>query len=91
MRTTEFARTKMTALTTLAALYPPLPPQKWNPALEWQPIPYDTKPADTDDVSACKNPQSETCFWEISNIFYLTTYNSLLSIDYLQLHIKNLI
>ncbi|XP_026757466.2 venom acid phosphatase Acph-1-like [Galleria mellonella] len=50
VRTTEYARTKMTALTALAAMYPPLPAQKWNPGLEWQPIPFDTLGASVDDL-----------------------------------------
>lgn len=51
VRTTEYARTKMTALTALAALYPPPPAQRWNPMLAWQPVPYNTLPYDEDDVS----------------------------------------
>lgn len=51
MRTTSYDRTKMTALTALAALYPPPPAQQWNPALNWQPVPYDTLKFEEDDVS----------------------------------------
>lgn len=51
VRTTEFARTKMTALTLLAALYHPPPAQRWNSFLNWQPVPYNTLPRDEDDVS----------------------------------------
>lgn len=40
----------MTALVALAALYPPQPAQQWHPSLDWQPIPYDTLPAEKDDV-----------------------------------------
>lgn len=50
IRTTEYARTKMTALTALAALYPPLPAQQWNPSLDWQPIPYNTIASRVDDL-----------------------------------------
>uniref|UniRef100_A0AAU6PBP9 acid phosphatase n=1 Tax=Comana monomorpha TaxID=1555636 RepID=A0AAU6PBP9_9NEOP len=50
VRTTDYARTKMTALAALAAMYPPLPAQKWNPALNWQPIPYDTLAFEDDDL-----------------------------------------
>lgn len=39
-RTTDFDRTKMTALLVLAGLYPPSPVQKWNDDLDWMPIPY---------------------------------------------------
>ncbi|CAK1549738.1 unnamed protein product [Leptosia nina] len=42
VRTTDFARTKMTMLTALSAMYPPIPLQRWHPEFSWQPIPYDT-------------------------------------------------
>lgn len=41
----------MTVLTALSAMYPPLPAQKWNPFLSWQPIPYSTLASADDDVS----------------------------------------
>ncbi|KAJ0181701.1 hypothetical protein K1T71_002423 [Dendrolimus kikuchii] len=47
-RTTNYARTKMTVLTALAALYPPPPAQRWNPILNWQPVPYDTPSYEND-------------------------------------------
>ncbi|KAJ8726214.1 hypothetical protein PYW07_000912 [Mythimna separata] len=50
IRTTDYARTQMTALTALSALYPPPPAQKWNPNLDWQPIPYNTPPYEEDDL-----------------------------------------
>lgn len=55
VRTTDYARTKMTALTALAAMYPPPPAQQWNPMLDWQPIPYDTLAPDVDDVSGTQH------------------------------------
>ena len=51
VRTTDFARAKMTALAALAAMYPPLPEQKWHAELNWQPIPYYTKDIMNDDVN----------------------------------------
>lgn len=50
IRTTDYDRTKMTALTAMAGLYPPEPEQRWNPTLNWQPVPYNTPPRDEDDV-----------------------------------------
>ncbi|XP_026738505.1 venom acid phosphatase Acph-1-like [Trichoplusia ni] len=50
VRTTDYERTQMTALAALAGLYPPSPAQQWHPSLDWQPIPYDTPPADRDDL-----------------------------------------
>ncbi|CAK1549739.1 unnamed protein product [Leptosia nina] len=50
VQTTGYARTKMTVLTALAAIYPPMPAQKWNPNLNWQPVPYDTPSYENDDL-----------------------------------------
>ncbi|XP_034828972.1 prostatic acid phosphatase-like [Maniola hyperantus] len=50
IRTTDYARTKMTALTALAAMYPPPTAQRWNPFLNWQPVPYNTEPHEDDDL-----------------------------------------
>lgn len=51
VRTTDFTRTKMTALVVLAAMYPPTLEQNWNEDLNWQPIPYDTSKKRDDDVN----------------------------------------
>ena len=40
-RSTDFDRTKITALLVLAGLYPPAPSQKWDEHVNWLPIPYD--------------------------------------------------
>lgn len=37
---TDFDRTKMTALLVLAGLFPPSPSQQWDDELSWLPIPY---------------------------------------------------
>ncbi|CAH0726538.1 unnamed protein product, partial [Brenthis ino] len=50
VRTTDYARTKMTALVVLAAMYPPTSEQNWNEDLNWQPIPYDTINKMDDDL-----------------------------------------
>ena len=39
-RSTDSDRTKMSLQLVLAALYPPNDLQRWNPALNWQPIPF---------------------------------------------------
>ncbi|VVC87702.1 unnamed protein product [Leptidea sinapis] len=49
IQTTDYSRTKMTALTALAALFPPPPAQRWNPDLNWQPVPYDTPAYNVDN------------------------------------------
>ncbi|VVC90344.1 unnamed protein product [Leptidea sinapis] len=49
IQTTNYARTQMTVLTALAALFEPTPAQKWNPNLNWQPVPYDTPAYEDDD------------------------------------------
>ncbi|XP_045766165.1 venom acid phosphatase Acph-1-like [Maniola jurtina] len=51
VRTTDFARTKMSALAVLAALYLPHPVQKWHPDINWQPVPYSTIPYKDDDLA----------------------------------------
>lgn len=60
MRTTDFPRTKMTALVALAAMYPPPTVQRWNPNLNWQPIPYDTMHLENDDVSKTASRENIT-------------------------------
>lgn len=70
IRTTNYDRTKMTALAALAAIFPPPPAQKWNPNLDWQPVPYDTLPYDVDDVSKIRLCRQRFFFLKI------TLYNS---------------
>ncbi|XP_038207519.1 prostatic acid phosphatase-like [Zerene cesonia] len=50
IQTTDYARTKMSVLVALSSLYPPLAMQRWNPRLNWQPIPYDTPLRDDDSL-----------------------------------------
>ncbi|XP_077286082.1 venom acid phosphatase Acph-1-like [Arctopsyche grandis] len=50
VRTTDYDRTKMSALACLAGLYPPERIQQWNKGLMWQPIPYHTLPYTDDDM-----------------------------------------
>lgn len=45
---TYIDRAKMTLLAVLAALYPPDSAQKWNPTLNWQPIPIIYEKIDND-------------------------------------------
>ena len=47
---TDFDRTKMSALLTLAGLYPPGPTQKWNANVPWLPIAYKALPPKYDHV-----------------------------------------
>lgn len=50
-RSTDFDRTKMTALLVLAGIYPPPTVQKWDEDLNWMPIPYDFEKGEHDYVS----------------------------------------
>lgn len=51
---TDFDRTKMTALLVLAGMYPPVPVQQWDEVVNWIPIPYDYDKASKDTVSMLK-------------------------------------
>uniref|UniRef100_A0A1B6KL21 acid phosphatase n=1 Tax=Graphocephala atropunctata TaxID=36148 RepID=A0A1B6KL21_9HEMI len=56
VRSTDVDRTLMSAASNLAAIYPPKGSQKWNPNLDWQPIPIHTMPEHLDSVLAGKKP-----------------------------------
>lgn len=49
-------RTLMSAMTNLAALFPPEGISIWNPRLLWQPIPVHTVSLSEDRVSILGNP-----------------------------------
>uniref|UniRef100_A0A9L0IM01 acid phosphatase n=1 Tax=Equus asinus TaxID=9793 RepID=A0A9L0IM01_EQUAS len=48
IRSTDVDRTLMSAMTNLAALFPPEGVSVWNPGLPWQPIPVHTVPLSED-------------------------------------------
>ncbi|KAF4020600.1 hypothetical protein G4228_012492 [Cervus hanglu yarkandensis] len=48
VRSTDIDRTLMSAMTNLAALFPPEGISIWNPSLPWQPIPVHTVPVSED-------------------------------------------
>lgn len=48
---TDFDRTKMSALLVLAGLFPPSSSQKWDDDLSWLPIPYNFEKETQDYVS----------------------------------------
>lgn len=50
-QSTDVDRTMMSAMLTMAGLWPPGPEQQWHPDLAWQPVPIRTQPLDQDDVS----------------------------------------
>ncbi|KAI5646281.1 histidine phosphatase superfamily (branch 2) domain-containing protein [Phthorimaea operculella] len=47
IRSTDFTRCKMTALTALAAIFPPVG-ENWNEDINWTPVPYTTLPLQND-------------------------------------------
>lgn len=49
---TDYDRTKMSALLVLAGLFPPAPSQTWNDNLSWLPIPYHFERNEYDYVSS---------------------------------------
>lgn len=48
---TDWDRTKMSALLVLAGLFPPSLSERWDDELHWQPIPYNFKSSEDDHVS----------------------------------------
>ncbi|XP_043330028.1 prostatic acid phosphatase isoform X1 [Cervus elaphus] len=50
VRSTDIDRTLMSAMTNLAALFPPEGISIWNPSLPWQPIPVHTVPVSEDQL-----------------------------------------
>lgn len=56
VRSTDIDRTLMSAMTNLAALFPPDGISLWNPNLPWQPIPVHTVPLMEDRVSILRKP-----------------------------------
>lgn len=52
MQSTDYDRTKMSAMLVLAGLFPPISLQQWNHQLSWIPIPYHFEKADKDFVKS---------------------------------------
>lgn len=50
----------MSAMTNLAALFPPEGISIWNPSLPWQPIPVHTVSLSEDRVSILRNPEGRS-------------------------------
>ncbi|XP_039768914.1 prostatic acid phosphatase isoform X2 [Ornithorhynchus anatinus] len=50
VRSTDIDRTLMSAMTNLAALFPPKGTSVWNPQIPWQPIPVHTIPVSEDQL-----------------------------------------
>lgn len=56
VESTDVDRTLMSAESSLAGLFPPVGDQRWNPDINWQPIPVHTLPEHMDKVLAAKAP-----------------------------------
>lgn len=54
VRSTDVDRTLMSAESNLAGLYPPMGKDRWDPNIQWQPIPVHTVPESMDEVLAAK-------------------------------------
>lgn len=54
VRSTDVDRTLMSAESNLAGLYPPVGTDRWDPNIQWQPIPVHTVPESLDEVLAAK-------------------------------------
>lgn len=49
-RSSDFERTKMSLQLVLASLFPPKSVQRWNPTVNWQPIPASYTPRIDDNI-----------------------------------------
>ncbi|XP_071563080.1 uncharacterized protein [Temnothorax nylanderi] len=67
-RSSDFERTKMSLQLVLASLFPPTSVQRWNPVLNWQPIPTSYTPRVEDSIFlAIGCPQSLNEYSRILN------------------------
>ncbi|CAG9766715.1 unnamed protein product [Ceutorhynchus assimilis] len=67
-QSTDYDRTKMSALLALAGLFPPAKAQKWNEQLEWQPIPFDYEKDHRDFVLKRPNTYCPTYMKELEEV-----------------------
>lgn len=56
VQSTDVDRTKMSAMLSMAGLWPPAPEQRWHPTLDWQPVPVRSQPLDQDDFLLVRVP-----------------------------------
>ncbi|EPY87244.1 prostatic acid phosphatase long isoform precursor [Camelus ferus] len=80
VRSTDVDRTLMSAMTNLAALFPPKGTSVWNPSLLWQPIPVHTVPLSEDQgvhnftLPSWATKDTITKLKEISELSLLSLY-----------------
>lgn len=65
---TDTDRSLMSAAANLAALYPPIGEEIWQPSIYWQPIPIHSIPRPLDGVLAVKRP-CEAFNYHYTNLF----------------------
>ncbi|XP_053616615.1 prostatic acid phosphatase-like isoform X2 [Plodia interpunctella] len=65
IRSTDVTRSKMTILTALAAIYPPIG-ERWHTEIAWEPVPYTTVPVKYDFNTAMVNcPKFMTAYYAL--------------------------
>ncbi|KAI4459428.1 acid phosphatase-related [Holotrichia oblita] len=78
---TDYDRTKMSALLVLAGLFPPAPSQTWNDNLSWLPIPYHFERNEYDYFIRRPTGYCPTYVTELKKITELPVYKKVLQ-DY---------
>ncbi|XP_060527042.1 venom acid phosphatase Acph-1-like [Cylas formicarius] len=66
--TTDYDRTKMSLLLTLAGLFAPSLSQKWHDTLDWMPIPYDYDKEEHDHILTRPNKYCPVYFNELQRV-----------------------
>ncbi|XP_022909416.1 venom acid phosphatase Acph-1-like [Onthophagus taurus] len=79
MTSTDYDRTKMSALLVLAGLFPPTSSQKWDDHLSWMPIPYHFDKNDYDYFIRRPTGYCPNYVKELNKIYESEDYKNLLS------------
>ncbi|KAM8980663.1 prostatic acid phosphatase [Sarcophilus harrisii] len=79
IRSTDIDRTLMSAMTNLAALFPPEGSSIWNPQILWQPIPVHTVPLSQDQLLYFPNTKCPRFKKLLEETLTSTEYQNLIS------------
>ncbi|XP_013199308.1 prostatic acid phosphatase [Amyelois transitella] len=83
IRSTDVTRAKKTILSALAAIYPPAG-ERWNPNLDWEPVPYTTLPLkydfNTPNVNCPKFTDAYGSLYLLPNAEFSAKYSDILNV-----------